>query len=723
MANEVVDAFNTVYPDGPSSAPYEPKKSEIRGIIGPVIQGLFDQLFALIGVGFQLKTEVRAASTTNVPLASMSNGASFGGVTLATGQRFAPIGQTNQAENGIYVAQASGAPVRATDADAAGEIRSMSFFVSEGTHAGKVFACAEAGVIVVGTTPLPFRLLLDMSSLNAAIAAKASQAALDALALIVAGKASQLQVDELFGSGLLDIDYADAFHDGSNNILIGFRHDGTVDVLDTYPLLDDEFRYAVADPSGNVIWGIKHDDTFYPSNGAVVDDDGDTIAFARDGQIIVYRDGVRAPITFSGYQASPSVSGDRVTYLKDTGTAVLRRVEEIRGTTSLDGAVTAVVHYILYGQSLSEGVEGSPSVHTTAVRAGRAVMYNSGVRVRGGAAANIIVPPENLFALVDLLESDMESPGPGIGWAATAAGRLPSTSAALLSAHGMGGATYADLAKGSVMYANLLEAVRRARVISSLNEVDYTVGAVSWIHGEANRTDSKAVYKAYLLELQTDLTADLNALSDDTGQVLLCVDQLANWTAYGDSASEVPFAQLEAAIENPTKIICVGPKYMLPTVADGKHLTAAAYARLGSYHGRAIEQHRSGTPWKPLYCTGASRTGAVITLTFNVPVGPLVFDTTAVSNPGNYGFTWSQTGGTARTISSVAIVGSTVQITLSGDPGSPSASSVGIAATGSPGANGGPTTGPRCCLRDSAADLDIDGNAMPNWACNQIITL
>lgn len=107
--------------------------------------------------GLNWKDSVRAASTTNVALATaVENGDTFGGVTLATGDRVGLVGQTAGAENGIYTVNASGAPTRATDADSATDIRAATFYVEEGTNAGTLWTLSTGPPITLGTTALVF---------------------------------------------------------------------------------------------------------------------------------------------------------------------------------------------------------------------------------------------------------------------------------------------------------------------------------------------------------------------------------------------------------------------------------------------------------------------------------------------------------------------------------------------------------------------------------------
>lgn len=106
-----------------------------------------------------VKEAVRAATTATGALATAyANGQVVDGVTLATGDRVLIKDQTAGAENGIYTINASGAPTRATDADAAAELfEGWQVYVREGTTNGnKVWLHTTAGPVTVGTTALTF---------------------------------------------------------------------------------------------------------------------------------------------------------------------------------------------------------------------------------------------------------------------------------------------------------------------------------------------------------------------------------------------------------------------------------------------------------------------------------------------------------------------------------------------------------------------------------------
>lgn len=105
--------------------------------------------------GLDVKQSVRAATTAAINLASdLENGDTLDTtVTLATGDRVLVKNQSTASENGIYVVQASGAAVRATDFDSASEVSGGAFtFVEEGAvNADSGFVVTSNGAISVGT--------------------------------------------------------------------------------------------------------------------------------------------------------------------------------------------------------------------------------------------------------------------------------------------------------------------------------------------------------------------------------------------------------------------------------------------------------------------------------------------------------------------------------------------------------------------------------------------
>ena len=112
--------------------------------------------------GLDPKESVVVATTVALTLVSdLENGDTLDGITLATGNRVLVKDQGTGSENGIYTVNASGAPTRATDFDAAAEVTAGAFFfVERGTanaNRGYVLqAKSGGGAYTVGTDALVF---------------------------------------------------------------------------------------------------------------------------------------------------------------------------------------------------------------------------------------------------------------------------------------------------------------------------------------------------------------------------------------------------------------------------------------------------------------------------------------------------------------------------------------------------------------------------------------
>lgn len=106
--------------------------------------------------GLAWKDQVKVATAVAGTLAtSFENGDTVDGVTLTTGDRILIKNQAAPAENGIYIVAASGAPVRAGDADSEADLLSAAVFVEQGTAgADTAWIMTTNAPITVDTTGL-----------------------------------------------------------------------------------------------------------------------------------------------------------------------------------------------------------------------------------------------------------------------------------------------------------------------------------------------------------------------------------------------------------------------------------------------------------------------------------------------------------------------------------------------------------------------------------------
>jgi hypothetical protein len=177
-------------------------------------------------------------------------------------------------------------------------------------------------------------------------------------------------------------------------------------------------------------------------------------------------------------------------------------------------------------------------------------------------------------------------------------------------------------------------------------------------HGETDSTNlaingftAPSTYGTPLATLQADYEADLRAA---TGQrtpawlqhipIVLTLPQSSPPPLNGRQL--VTQAMIQACALSPDLFVNAGPKYQYPPnlgfgpyhLADYRPLgekCGQALARYVIEHASALEQGRSLNPaaWAPLQQTGVGIVGLVVTVSLNVPVLPLVFDTVTVTQP------------------------------------------------------------------------------------------
>ncbi len=317
----------------------------------------------------------------------------------------------------------------------------------------------------------------------------------------------------------------------------------------------------------------------------------------------------------------------------------------------------------------------------------------------------------------------------------------------LVSLHGRSGNTYWCLKKNPCAYlANqgylmpFVEAmmqVTSGKALADAAGKTYVVRAVTAIHGGSDHYDREnelatlverndgngyvGDYAEALVEWQNDYETSIRAITGQTEGVPLFISQFGSWTDI--ATSTIPVRQLAAHVKAKGKVIVVTPNYPFVHYSDCLHYTNHSERRLGAYFAKAYQRTViEGVPFEPLRPLSVSRNGATLTVKFHVPVPPMVIDTTRVVDPGNYGFTYADSTGSAS-IASVALAGpDTVTVTLSSPPTGASRKLRYALNAPVPTACPGPTAGARGNLRDSDATVayHTDGSGQPyelhNWA-------
>ena len=119
------------------------------------------------GVSWKQSVRVASIGSGDFDPTTIKDGDTFGGATLATGNRFlwfrAPTASTAA---GVYVVGAS-ASARASDFDAPNEIKGAAVFVLEGDLADAGFVCITDGAITIGTTAIAFTQFTGLGQVTA----------------------------------------------------------------------------------------------------------------------------------------------------------------------------------------------------------------------------------------------------------------------------------------------------------------------------------------------------------------------------------------------------------------------------------------------------------------------------------------------------------------------------------------------------------------------------
>lgn len=310
----------------------------------------------------------------------------------------------------------------------------------------------------------------------------------------------------------------------------------------------------------------------------------------------------------------------------------------------------------------------------------------------------------------------------------------------LVSIHGRSGRTYDCLRKSGCWlqaqgYVNpfsegMLQVQWGKQIATQLGK-SYAVRAVTAVHGESNHywqefplngsdgTPGKIKnYADAMVEWQQDYEAGVKGITGQTGTLPLLMAQMHGWTGDPNArTSRIPTDQYDAMLRAPGKVVIVAPEYPIPfRTDDGIHFTSEGGRRMGEYFAKAYSKIvLEGQTWEPVRPKSMTRAGNVITITYFVPVPPLALDTAQVTNPGNYGFEYTDDSGAPPAITNVQVTApDTVQITLAATPGGAN-KRVRYAYTSWVKGTPGPQTGVRGNLRDSDATPSLYGNALQNW--------
>lgn len=509
------------------------------------------------------------------------------------------------------------------------------------------------------------------------------------------------------------------------------------------------FMQATVDLNGRIVGGYLLDGTTFIGKydsrlfSAVTASEGPALSrtgplfSTSGGQIIAYYGNGTKVLTSEGTNSEPRPLGDRVAFLSNRQRSLTAPyIMNFDGTNQRALIDQAMYEgYAMAGQSQTPGYISTPSLTVAPPYPGKAFSYAGGA----GPIAEYPATFGGSGTLTDLME-DPTAPFKGESAASSIGAAIldheltyrPKLKVVLYG-NGYPATAYTGIMKGTGPYNDVIAQTTRLKALGDIEvaatraPAGVTRGAITraliLIHGETDYNN--ASYAANLAQLQSDYETDIRAATLQVEPVPMIMTQLGSlrmWATAPDAAgaNKSCLAQLAVSVSNP-KIFLACPTYQLSYVGDNIHYVNTSKRLIGEYFEKAVRKVvHEGRDWVPLspkpfaqWTIGTN----TISIPFYVPIGPMAFDTTLVSDPGNKGFSYTDAAG--RTITNVQITGAnsdTILITLSGAIGSTAL--LDYAYSNGTNSTSGPTTGARGCLRDSDPALSRwDGTThLYNWA-------
>lgn len=542
---------------------------------------------------------------------------------------------------------------------------------------------------------------------------------------------------------------------------------------------DDGFNplYAVSDDQGNTLFHVDENAEFrskplfeFPADDseevyAIVDEDGRILlSFDENGELMQGTGGAvgsgRSAMMPYPYEGTLRGSGDDDYHIADLGQynalsihqggsrsvrAVIDR-PSIGPTTAVTGFVDGdvlvpdnpnVLHIVIgLGQSLMIGLRSENTLITTEQPYPNDVYMfdvgpNSDVRM-GAQADDWSLDGDTIRGLRPLVavsngssgQTPLESMGTALARYCRESDNVQTRRLFFVAARG--GQAYDNLRKGTTVYTNMLTALQRAKEVAEAEGWRVVVDCAVLRHGEAGDPTPEATYKDALLQWQSDVDADVKAITGQMSDVPFLICQQSSH--FGTTRPPIT-AMAELHAEN-SLFSVVAPDYPILDLYDPDllHGLGGFYFINGEYLDRAFRQTvwGNGGKNKITRILSAARTGTTVDLQYEVPVAPLVFDS-SVSERDFRGFRYVDSAGDV-TIIGAAIIDSgsdgvgVVRLTLGSAP-SGTDERVSYAMTGHSGTRELSTV-PRGQLRDSAGNNErsrFDNRPLHNWAIHQSV--
>lgn len=206
---------------------------------------------------------------------------------------------------------------------------------------------------------------------------------------------------------------------------------------------------------------------------------------------------------------------------------------------------------------------------------------------------------------------------------------------------GVGGTEIAKFAPGGVYADRFFDQVFGIKTAAERDGYQYQIHAYTWTQGGSDMNDGTSYQSYYddFVAIRSDREQQLRQAFNQPVKLHCITWQMGARIADGELKTlDVPNALLQASKDVPEIHVCC-PFYHFQ-FNDAAHLTNISSKALGYYMQRVYrEVVLLGNTWKPLQPESITATGQTISIEYNVPDGPLVFDREIIKKtPTNEGF-------------------------------------------------------------------------------------
>lgn len=466
--------------------------------------------------------------------------------------------------------------------------------------------------------------------------------------------------------------------------------------LSPFPLVDPMIRHAVVDPTGVAMFAV--------SSAGVLD-----VQSVDANALPLIDPSVRIAVIDATGVASYRVGGDQ---------AVPAAVALRPSGWGYDWYIRAMKN-----QSLGQGYVATPALSTMPKYG--SLMLSTGLRTGGvdDFSAATLVPHVEADVLDNLGNGQYDGESAmrisadqiverlaaenGIAWTSTDF-RVVS----LIT--GQSGASIAEISPGTAFDNRGRAALARIAALAQVAGRTAGLASMPWMIGESDTVNHTPVATiiAAMEANRASWDAYAKGLFGQTNDVQLISYQTSSHSGYGVAYPYAAIAQWQASLTNPN-IHLACPIYWADCV-DQAHIVNTSEQMVGAYMARCEKTVvLDGKPWTPLQPRLIEVQGKIAVARFDVPVAPIVFDTSLVSDPGDFGLKLHRQDGTVVVLDKPPEIVSADCVRFTATTTIPAAVELRIGwlpgprAEGAPWAYSGRLTGPRSCLRDSAGLTDV----------------